>query len=113
VVQDAGAAVMAPRVLASFRVIFSDRERGKALALYGAVAGFASAIRLILGGVLSDANLFGWRWRTVFFLNVPVALVTRPCPPRPQEARRGCPAPRSNSAAQSAWRCPARSSTAG
>jgi len=45
-------------------------------ALDGAMAGFASAIRLILGGVLSDANLFGWRWRAVFFLNVPVALVT-------------------------------------
>src|SRR6516164_2226998 len=70
------AAVMAPRVLATFRVILSGRERGKALALDGAMAGFASAIRLILGGVLSDANLFGWRWRAVFFLNVPVALVT-------------------------------------
>ena len=76
VVQDAGAAVTAPQVLATFRVIFSGRERGKALALYRAMAGFASAIRLILGGVLSDANLFGWRWRAVFFLNVPVALVT-------------------------------------
>ena len=52
---------MAPRVLATFRVILSGRERGKALALDGAMAGFASAIRLILGGVLSDANLFSWR----------------------------------------------------
>ena len=74
------AAVMAPRVLATFRVILSGRERGKALALDGAMAGFASAIRLILGGVLSDANLFGWRWRAVFFLNVPVALVTLAVP---------------------------------
>src|SRR5215813_11206388 len=76
VVQGAGAAVMAPQVLATFRVIFSGRERGKAFALYGAMAGFASAIGLVLGGVLTDANLFGWSWRAVFFVNVPVALVT-------------------------------------
>jgi len=76
VVQGAGAAMMAPQVLATFRVIFSGRERGKAFALYGAMAGFASALGLVLGGVLTDANLFGWSWRAVFFVNVPVALVT-------------------------------------
>src|SRR5215471_4648051 len=75
VVQGAGAAAMAPQVLATFRVIFSGRERGKAVALYGAIAGLASAIGLVLGGVLTDANLFGWSWRAVFFVNVPVALV--------------------------------------
>jgi MFS family permease len=67
---------MSPQVLATFRVIFSGRERGKAFALYGAMAGFATAIGLVLGGVLTDANLFGWSWRAVFFVNVPVALVT-------------------------------------
>src|SRR5712671_5313024 len=36
--------------------------------------GFASAIGLVLGGVLTDANLFGWGWRTVFYVNVPVAV---------------------------------------
>src|SRR5262249_21203034 len=66
---------MAPQVLATFRVIFSGRERGKAFALYGAMAGFASAVGLVLGGVLTDANLFGWSWRAGFFVNVPVALV--------------------------------------
>jgi EmrB/QacA subfamily drug resistance transporter len=76
VIQGAGAAVMAPQVLATFRVIFSGRERGKAFALYGAMAGFASAMGLVLGGVLTDANLFGWSWRAVFFVNVPVALIT-------------------------------------
>jgi MFS family permease len=55
-------------------VIFSGQERGKAFALYGAMAGVASAIGLVLGGVLTDANLFGWSWRAVFFVNVPVAL---------------------------------------
>jgi MFS family permease len=76
VIQGAGAAVMSPQVLATFRVIFSGRERGKAFALYGAMAGFATAIGLVLGGVLTDANLFGWSWRAVFFVNVPVALGT-------------------------------------
>src|SRR5215470_9645178 len=75
VVQGVGAASMAPQVLATFRVMFSRQERGKAFALYGAMAGAASAIGLVLGGVLTDANLFGWSWRTVFFVNVPVALL--------------------------------------
>jgi EmrB/QacA subfamily drug resistance transporter len=75
VVQGAGAASMAPQVLATFRVIFSRQERGKAFALYGAMAGVASAIGLVLGGALTDANLFGWSWRAVFFVNVPVALL--------------------------------------
>ena len=76
VLQGAGAAAMAPQVLATYRVIFSGKERGKAFALYGAIAGLASAIGLVLGGALTDANLFGWSWRAVFFVNVPVALVT-------------------------------------
>jgi hypothetical protein len=75
---------MAPQVLATFRVIgplllLRLRAR-KGARKDGAVAGFASATRLILDGVLSDANLFGWRWRTVFFLIVPVALVTLAVP---------------------------------
>ncbi|MBO0807774.1 MAG: MFS transporter, partial [Actinobacteria bacterium] len=40
---------------------------------YGAMMGFASAVGLVLGGVLTDADLFGWSWRSVFFVNVPVA----------------------------------------
>src|SRR6266550_1912198 len=39
VVQGAGAAVVAPQVLATFRVIFPKHERGKAFAMYGAVGG--------------------------------------------------------------------------
>jgi EmrB/QacA subfamily drug resistance transporter len=74
VVQGAAAAVMAPQVLATFRAIFSGSERGKAFGVYGAMLGFASAIGLVLGGVLTEANLFGWSWRTVFFVNVPVAV---------------------------------------
>ncbi len=73
VVQGAAAAAMAPQVLATFRVIFAGEERGKAFGLYGAMLGVASAVGLLLGGVLTEANLFGWGWRSVFFVNVPVA----------------------------------------
>jgi MFS family permease len=64
---------MAPQVLATFRAIFSGGERGKAFSVYGGMLGVASAVGLLLGGVLTDANLFGWSWRAVFFVNVPVA----------------------------------------
>ena len=74
VVQGAAAAAMAPQVLATFRVIFGRAERGKAFGIYGAMLGFASAIGLILGGLLTGANLFGWEWRSVFYVNVPVAV---------------------------------------
>jgi MFS family permease len=65
---------MAPQVLATFRAIFTGAERGKAFSIYGAMLGFASAVGLLLGGVLTEANLFGWSWRTVFFVNIPVAV---------------------------------------
>ena len=74
IVQGAAAAAMAPQVLATFRVIFGRAERGKAFGVYGAMLGFASAIGLVLGGLLTGANLFGWEWRSVFFVNVPVAV---------------------------------------
>ena len=74
VVQGAAAAAMAPQVLATFRAIFAGSERGQAFSIYGAMLGFASAVGLLLGGVLTGANLFGWSWRAVFFVNVPVAV---------------------------------------
>ena len=74
IVQGVAAAAMAPQVLATFRAIFGRAERGKAFGIYGAMLGFASAIGLVLGGLLTGANLFGWEWRSVFFVNVPVAV---------------------------------------
>jgi EmrB/QacA subfamily drug resistance transporter len=74
VIQGAAAAAMAPQVLATFRVMFAGKERGKAFGIYGASLGFASAVGLLLGGVLTEANLFGWGWRSVFFVNLPVSV---------------------------------------
>src|SRR5690242_2390761 len=70
VVQGAAAAAMVPQLLATFRTVFAHDERGKAFGMYGATLGFASAVGLIVGGVLTDADLFGWGWRSVFFINL-------------------------------------------
>ncbi|MFI5682672.1 MFS transporter [Streptomyces sp. NPDC051636] len=75
-VQGVMAAVLVPQVLGSFRTLFQGKERGAAFGMYGAVAGFASAVGLLLGGLLTDADLFGWGWRSVFLVNVPVAVGT-------------------------------------
>lgn len=75
-VQGVMAALLMPQVLGSLRTLFQGKERGAAFGLYGAVAGFASAIGLLLGGVLTDADLFGLGWRSVFLVNLPVAAAT-------------------------------------
>ena len=72
--QGVAAATIVPQVLATFRSIFEGKERGAAFALYGAMAGTASALGLIIGGALTGADIFGWGWRTIFVVNVPVAL---------------------------------------
>ncbi|WP_055603784.1 MFS transporter [Streptomyces aureus] len=75
-VQGVTAAVLMPQVLGSFQSLFHGKDRGKVFGMYGAVAGFASAIGLLLGGILTDADLFGLGWRSVFLVNVPVSLLT-------------------------------------
>lgn len=76
ILQGITAAILIPQVLATIRSMFVGKERASAFGLYGAVAGFASAVGVVLGGVLTQANLFGLGWRTIFLINVPVALIT-------------------------------------
>ena len=74
-VQGVAAAVLLPQVLGSFRTLFHGRERATVFGIFGTVLGFASALGLLLGGLLTDADLFGWGWRSIFLINVPVALL--------------------------------------
>ena len=73
--QGVAAAVIMPQILASFRTMFDGEERGKAFALYGAIAGVSTAVGVLLGGVLTDWDLFGWGWRTIFVINLPLAVL--------------------------------------
>ncbi|WP_245161135.1 MFS transporter [Blastococcus sp. CT_GayMR16] len=69
--QGAFGALLAPASLALITVLFTDtKERAKAFAVYGAIAGGGSAIGLLLGGVLTEYA--DWRW--CFWVNLPVAI---------------------------------------
>lgn len=71
VFQGLGAAMMTPQTMAVITRIFPANERGKAMSLWGAVAGVATLVGPILGGVLVDT--LGWEW--IFFINAPVGVI--------------------------------------
>src|ERR1019366_7245967 len=71
-VQGAFGALLAPSVLALLTTTFHDPgERGKAFAIYGAIAGAGGALGLLLGGILT--SYVSWRW--TLFVNLAFAAV--------------------------------------
>jgi EmrB/QacA subfamily drug resistance transporter len=74
IVQGAMAGVMNPPILAVIQAIFPPAERGKAFGFYGAVAGLATALGPLAGGLLIAWNLNGWDWRPVFLVNLPIGV---------------------------------------
>ncbi len=66
------AAALAPAALSLISVTFTDsKERAKAFAVYGAVAGTGATVGLIAGGLLTEYG--SWRW--CLFVNIPIALL--------------------------------------
>jgi EmrB/QacA subfamily drug resistance transporter len=72
-VQGLGAALVSPAALSIITTTFREgAERTKALGVWAAIAVGGGAVGLVLGGVLTEA--FSWPW--IFFVNVPVGIVT-------------------------------------
>jgi EmrB/QacA subfamily drug resistance transporter len=69
--QGLGASMMTPQTMAVITRTFPANKRGTAMGMWGAVAGVATLVGPILGGVLIDS--LGWEW--IFFINVPVGVV--------------------------------------
>ena len=74
--QGVAASIVLPQVLSIIRVAFTDRQRGAALALYGVTIAVGQACGQALGGFILSADILGFSWRPIFFVNVPVAAAT-------------------------------------
>ncbi|MHA7306174.1 MFS transporter [Arthrobacter sp. TMN-49] len=77
--QGFASAAMIPQVLSSLQVMYKPSERASAMAGFSALAGVAAVSGPILGAILTDADIFGWGWRTIFFVNIPVGIFAVIC----------------------------------
>ena len=75
VLQAITAATLVPQVLSIIRVEFTAHERPIAIGLYGTSMGLASIVAQLLGGLLVSMDLFGWSWRLIFLINIPIGLI--------------------------------------
>ncbi|MCZ0912524.1 DHA2 family efflux MFS transporter permease subunit [Gordonia amicalis] len=68
--QGIGAALITPQTMSLITRIFPPEKRGAAMGVWGTVAGVATLVGPLLGGILTDA--LGWEW--IFFINLPVGI---------------------------------------
>jgi EmrB/QacA subfamily drug resistance transporter len=72
-VQGIGGAMTSAVVLGMIVVMFPEpREQAKAIGVYGFVASAGGSVGLLAGGVLTQS--INWHW--IFFINIPIAIVT-------------------------------------
>lgn len=70
--QGLGGGAIFPVTLAVVADLYNPQERGKYLGFFGAVFGLSSIVGPAVGGIITDN--FGWHW--IFFVNVPIGLVS-------------------------------------
>ncbi len=69
-VQGAFGAVLFPAALAIVVNSFEPRERGKALAIFFGITGGLTSV-----GPIAGSFLLQWTWRSIFWINVPIAMI--------------------------------------
>ncbi len=90
-VQGLGAALLTPTTLAIISATFeAGRKRAAAIGIWSAVGALALAVGPLIGGVLTQ--YLSWEW--IFFINVPVGLVTMVLGARVIDESRDVDAPR-------------------
>ncbi|WP_162834547.1 MFS transporter [Amycolatopsis circi] len=88
VVQGIGSGLMAPQVMSFVYTEFGDAERPRAMAICSSAFPIGGLAGPMLGGLITQGNLFGLGWRAIFLVNVPFgvlavlgALLTMPARP--------------------------------
>jgi EmrB/QacA subfamily drug resistance transporter len=71
-IQGVGGALLVPSSLAIISAAFPEGERGRAIGTWAGFSALTTALGPVLGGWLVD----GWSWRMIFFVNVPLAVIT-------------------------------------
>ena len=71
-IQGAGGALMIPGSLAIISAVFSKEEKGKAIGTWSAATTIVTISGPVLGGALADIGL----WRFIFFINIPLGLLS-------------------------------------
>lgn len=69
--QGLGGAMLTPQTMSVMIRTFSPTQRGSAMGVWGAVAGVATIVGPLLGGIFVD--LGGWEW--IFIINVPFGII--------------------------------------
>lgn len=75
VLQGLVGAMMLPQGLGMIKEMFPPDEIAGAFGAFGPIMGLSAVGGPILAGWLVDADLFGWGWRTIFAINVPIGVV--------------------------------------
>jgi EmrB/QacA subfamily drug resistance transporter len=65
-----GAAILTPASLAILRQTFELKQLGMAIGIFGTAGTIIAGVGPALGGILTQ-----WEWRSVFWINVPIAVV--------------------------------------
>jgi EmrB/QacA subfamily drug resistance transporter len=73
--QGLAAAAMIPQVLSSLQVMYAPHERAKAMGLFTGLAGLSAVLGPVIGAVLTEADLGGLGWRSIFLVNVPFGVL--------------------------------------
>ncbi len=71
VAQGIAGALLVPGSLAIITSVFPEAERGRAIGTWAGASGLTTALGPVLGGWLVDVST----WRSIFYINVPLALL--------------------------------------
>ncbi|MBO0982981.1 MFS transporter [Rathayibacter sp. SD072] len=88
IVQGLAGGMFVPAVNAYIQLLFRGPSRGRAFAIMGAVLGVSSALGPIIGGLIIQAFGDENGWRLVFWVNLPIGVVTLLAAARLLPARR-------------------------